>query len=59
VADLSLNCSKASADGGDLPFYMKALVDCVEAPVQVDRVAVYPLDRCSLATFSVAGFIDQ
>jgi hypothetical protein len=40
VADLSLNCSKASADGGDLPFYVKALVDCVEELVQVDRVAV-------------------
>jgi hypothetical protein len=37
-----VECKKASANGGDLPFYSsEALVDCVEALVQVDRVAVF------------------
>jgi hypothetical protein len=36
-----VECSKASANGGDLPFYgSEPLVDCVDALVQVDRVAV-------------------
>jgi hypothetical protein len=36
-----VECSKASANDGDLLFYSsEALVDCVEALVQVDRVAV-------------------
>jgi hypothetical protein len=41
VADLSLSYLKVSTDGGDLRFYSsEALADCVEALVQVDRVAV-------------------
>jgi hypothetical protein len=33
-----VECSEASANAGDLPFYSsEALVDCVEALVQVDR----------------------
>jgi hypothetical protein len=41
MADLLLECGKDSANGGDLPFYSgEALVDCIEALVQVYRVAV-------------------
>jgi hypothetical protein len=36
-----VECSKASANGGDFPSTaVKLLVDCVEVLVQVDQVAV-------------------
>jgi hypothetical protein len=37
----TVECSKDLSNGGDLPFYSsEALTECVEALVQVDRVAV-------------------
>jgi hypothetical protein len=36
-----VECSKALSNGGDLPFYSsEALVECVEALVQVDLEAI-------------------